>query len=117
MKITKFKNGNLNLKLEPEYDKFGDEYTLDEILNNHDMFMNDLYFKVDGAGVLWIIDFNKNLAYDIPMINCGFILFMFNPNYWASYNFFKDLLDGKTVKLVPYGTIDEVREFFHEDAI
>ena len=110
MRITKFKNGNLNLKLESDYDKSGDEYTLDAILNNHDMFMNDLYFMVDGAGVLWIIDFNKDLAYDIPM-------FMFNPNYWVSYKFFKDLLDGQTVKLNPYGTTDEVREFFHEDEL
>ncbi|GEM_PF-4083552 len=110
MKIVKFKNGNLNLKLEPDYDKSGDEYTLDEILNNDDMFMNNLYFKVDMSGALWVIDYGADLAYDIPM-------YMFNPNYWKSYNFFKDLLDGKTVKLVPYGTIDEVKEFFHEDEL
>lgn len=112
MKIVKFKNGNLNLKLEPDFDKskYGD-YTLDEILYNHDVFMNDLYFKIDAGGLLWLIDYNKSLAYEIPM------LYMFNPSYWQSYNFFKSLIEGKTVKLIPYGTIKEVREYFSEDVV
>ena len=111
MKIVKFKNGNLNLKLEPDYDKSKySNYTLDELLNNSELFMNDLYFRVDGGGALWLLDYNKNLAYAIST-------YMFNPNYWVSLDFFKDLLDEQMVKLKPYGTINKVREFFHEDEI
>lgn len=111
VKIKQFKNGNLNLKLEPEYDMPNNstEYTLDAILNNHDLFASNLYFNADMNGNLWLIDYERSLAYDIASY--------FNPNYWKAHNFFKDLLDGKTVKLVPYGTIDDVKEFFHEDAI
>lgn len=110
MKVVQFKNGNLNLKLEPEYDKSEHSgYTLDGILNNHDLFIYSLYFISDMDGNLWIIDYALNLAYCIASY--------FNPNYWKAYNFFKDLVNGKTVKLVPYGTIDDVKEFFHEDAI
>ena len=111
VEIKQFKNGNLNLKLELEYDKprHYDEYTLDSIVNSHDLFSCSLYFKADIGGNLWLIDYERNLAYDIASY--------FNPNYWKAYNFFKDLIKGKTVKLVPYGTIDDVKEFFYEDAI
>ena len=111
MEIKQFKNGNLNLKLEPEYDKprHYDEYTLDSIVDSHDLFSCSLYFKVDMDGTLWLIDYERSLAYDIASY--------FNPNYWKTHNFFKDLLNGKIVKLVPYGTIDDVKEFFHEDTI
>lgn len=111
MKIIKFKNGNVNLQLEPEYDKSPySDYSLDNILNNSDMFMDNLVFKVDAEGALWIIDYEKNLAYVVSTT-------MFSPNYWKSYNFFEDLLNGKTIKLTPYGTIDEIREFFNEDEL
>lgn len=107
VKIKQFKNGNLNLKLEPEYDKpnNSDEYTLWAILNNHDLFINNFYFKVDMNGNLWLLDYGRNLAY--------YIASYFNPNYWKAYNFFEDLKKGKTVKLVPYGTIDDIKEFFY----
>lgn len=110
MKILKFKNGNLNLKLEPNYDKSKySDYTLDEILNNDDLFMNNLYFKVDDGGTLWIIDYNKKLAYDIA--DC------FHVAMWNKVSFFNRLLIGRTVKIRPYGSIGDVKEYFSGNVI
>lgn len=107
MKIKKFNNGNINLKLEFNYDVID---SLDKILNCNELFFNDLYFKIDSDGNLWMIDYNKQLAYDIS-------IYPFYAETWKSVCFFKDLTNGKTVKLIPYGTIDKVKEFFNEDTL
>lgn len=110
MKVIKFKNGNLNLKLEPNYDRSNYcDYTLDNILNNNDLFMDDLYFKVDGGGVLWLVDYNRDLAYDIADY--------FHAAVWNQIGFFNKLLTGRTLKIRPYGSINDVKEYFSEDVI
>lgn len=98
MLVTKIEDG-LVLQLE-------NESSLEEILQSDDMFFNDLYFKIDNGGCLWIFDNNKNLAYDLTN-NC------FYANIWKEYNVFKTLLKGEKVELIAYSDIEEAeREFF-----
>ena len=98
MLVTKIEDG-LVLQLE-------NESSLEEILQSDDMFFNDLYFNVDTSGCLWIFDYNKDLAYELTNT--------FYPEEWKDYYFFKCLLKGNKFKLIPYGSIEEVNEYFEE---
>lgn len=104
MKVIKFNNGNINLQITDRYTEYG-ELVLDDILHDNTLFMNDLYFEVDDSGCLWIIDQNRDLAYDLTF-NC------FYAEHWKSFAVFRELSQGKTVKLKPYGSVEEVEEFF-----
>lgn len=63
MMITKFKNGNINFKLENEDWESGNIIDIDAIYNNS-MFWNDLSIQfLDDEP--YIIDFNTQLVYNV----------------------------------------------------
>lgn len=90
MIIKKFKNGNINLKLEKsDYFYYGDKngLNIDKIYDV--LTMDDLYFNQIN-GYMYLVDFNKSLMYD------------FSDCYINILEYLKSLLvDNKTVKLFP----------------
>lgn len=68
MIINKFKNGNINLKLESSdffYYQLGTTDTIDiDMIYNNELTMNDLYFNQIN-GYQYLVDFNTNKVYEI----------------------------------------------------
>lgn len=103
MDIKKLEDGTLKLRLT------GFDVSLDSILNDEELINNDLYFKF-ASGELWLLDYNKNLAY--------FISGYFHRTRWGYVPFFRDLLDGRDyVKLTPEGDLESVAHYFDEDIL
>jgi translation initiation factor IF-1 len=81
MKVTKFKNGNINLKCDDG------EKNFNEIANNDGLFWNDLHLFVSSMdGWAYLYDTNKNNLY--CMTDYG-------------YDNIADLLKGDMVKVMP----------------
>lgn len=92
MKIKKFKNGNVNLKLEKSdffyYDSKEHKIDIDTLYNN-EITMHDLYFNQIN-GYMYLVDFNKQLIYEYS-----------NGYYNVLVELRKELLKGDTIKLIP----------------
>lgn len=92
MIIKKFKNGNINLKLE-SCDI--EDNIVDENVYHDDMFMHDLYIEQGEDGYNYILDHNKQLVYYLGSYMVQ------NPLKWI-LDTLKDAYDnGKTVKIYP----------------
>ena len=64
MKITKFKNGNINFKLELEDIQGGNKIIDIDAIYNNAFFQEDLYIQfIDGEP--YLINFNTQLVYNL----------------------------------------------------
>jgi len=106
MIIKKFKNGNINLKLQKEDIEDGQ---IDENVYHDEMFMDDLYIHIDYNGDKWIADYNTGRAYYL-----GSYLLQ-NPLKSlldTLYDFHKD---NKVYKLEPITDEEALKEIFTLD--
>jgi len=87
--ITKFKNGNLSLKLEHP----NSHLSYSEITYSYDLFNEDLYFFQAGDGWKHLIDTNTRKVY--PLTDYG-------------YNCIDELQSGKVVRLYPMDFEDAI---------
>jgi len=92
MKIKKFKNGNVNLKLEKSdffyYDDTENKIDIDKLYNN-EITMEDLYFN-QVNGYMYLIDYNKRLIYEYGNGYNNILITLRN-----------ELLENNTIKLIP----------------
>ena len=72
--IKKFKNGNINIKLDLSNDSCyleNGKVDIDKFYYN-ELNMNDLYFNQINGGS-YLVDFNTNLVYDFTICEYGWI--------------------------------------------
>lgn len=94
MKITKFKNGNINLKCDAGEKSFYDIATSD------DLFWDDLSLFVSNMdGWMYLYDSNKDNLY--CMTDYG-------------YDHIADLIKGDMVKVTPLKIDEEAREIIND---
>lgn len=104
MNIKKMKNGNIVLQLDDSGYFYSSDFsgtllnffgTLSSCLYNEDLFLES-----DHNGGLWLMDISNQICYNISGCDTKGIYFA------------QKLLNKRYIELIPYGNLEDVKEYF-----